>query len=161
MYKTLVRLRSRMLVFLTHRMALPLLRRLRKPEYFPFTPEELLHFPVGSLGHDLVHFLHHRDLRLLPYYAKHDIKHILLQYETTDEGEVCLQCFMLGNGHVSFPVLATVTYGLITMPEFWPSFTKAFRRGRTCMPIQRWPWHQVVWEPTIELRKKINNPKIK
>jgi ubiquinone biosynthesis protein Coq4 len=61
---------------------------------------------------------------LLPYYARHDIKHILLDYDTKNEGEGCLQCFMLGNGHVSFPVVATVLYGWATMPEHWPASEK-------------------------------------
>lgn len=114
-----------MLVYLTHQMALPVLRLIRRPERFPYTVDELKNFPEETLGNDLVNFLEIKQLDLLPHYARHDIKHILLGYDTTDEGEGCLQCFMLGNGHVSFPVLATVMYGFVTMPEYWPSFKKA------------------------------------
>ena len=77
-----------------------------------------------------VHFLEIKELRILPYYARHDMKHILLDYDTTDEGESCLQCFMLGNRHISFPVMATVLYGFITMPEHWRAFKKAYNRGK-------------------------------
>ena len=146
-----------MLVFLTHGLALPLLKKVRKPEYFPYTAEALQKFPVHTLGFDLVNFLHRKELQLLPYYAKHDIKHILLAYDTTDEGEVCLQCFMLGNGHFSFPVAATVLYGLVTMPEYWKSFSKAYNRGKQSISIKNWEWHLVVWEPTAVLRQKINH----
>ena len=114
-YSFIKKCRSALLVYLTHKMALPVLRLIRKPIVFPYTAEELKHFPEGTLGKELVNFLEIKKLELLPYYAKHDIKHILLGYDTTDEGEGCLQCFMLGNRHVSFPVIATVLYGCMAL----------------------------------------------
>ena len=151
-----IRMRSALLVFLTHNMALPLLRIIRKPKVFPYSKAQLQQFPQGTLGKDLVCFLEQKKLQLLPHYAKHDIKHILLQYDTTDDGEVCLQCFMLGNRHLSFPVAATVLYGIVTMPEHWKKFVTAFRRGRRSLPIKGWKWFGILDQPTASLIKKIN-----
>jgi len=156
MYKTIIKLRSRLLVYLTHNMALPVLRLIRKPQVFPYTLEELSRFPEGSLGHDLAQFLEKRQLQLLPYYARHDIKHILPDYDTTDEGEGSLQCFMLGNGRFSFPVVATVLYGWLTMPEHWGAFWKAYHRGKKSIPIQHWKWFEILYEPTSALKNQIN-----
>ncbi|MBK7882731.1 MAG: hypothetical protein IPJ81_02030 [Chitinophagaceae bacterium] len=156
MHKQIIKFRSKLLVYLTHKMALPVLRIIRKPEIFPFSLHELERFPDGTLGSDLVYFLHEKKLDLLPYYARHDIKHILLEYDTTDEGEGCLQCFMLGNGHLSFPVIATVLYGLITMPEYWKAFKKAYIRGKKAPPISKWKWFEILKEPTAGLKNKIN-----
>ncbi len=156
MHKSIIKLRSALLVYLTHRMALPVLRIIRKAEIFPYNKEELKGFPDKSLGRDLVDFLDAKDLDLLPYYARHDIKHILLGYDTTDEGEGCLQCFMLGNGHISFPVTATVMYGFITMPEYWGSFKKAYVRGKQCVPISEWKWFEILDQPTADLKQQIN-----
>ncbi len=157
LYTILIRLRSDVLVFLTHNMALPMLKFIRRPQVFPFSAMELKKLPAGTLGFDLVCFLERKDLKLLPHYARHDIKHILLQYDTTDEGEVCLQCFMLGNGHLSFPVAATVLYGFVTMPEYWKKFSKAYRRGRSSTVIKNWCWFSILKEPTQSLIHKINN----
>ncbi len=157
MYKFITKTRSALLVYLTHRMALPVLRIIRKPEIFPYSREALKAFPDKTLGKDLVNFLDEKQLDLLPYYARHDIKHILLNYDTTDEGEGCLQCFMLGNGHVSFPVVATVLYGFVTMPEYWGSFIKAFRRGKKLNSINDWKWFEILDQPTAELKLKILN----
>ena len=157
LYNILIRLRSKLLVFLTHNMALPLLRFVRRPQEFPYTVNQLKGFPEGSLGFDLIHFLEQRNLKLLPHYAKHDIKHILLQYDTTDEGEVCLQCFMLGNGHISFPVAATVLYGFVTMPEYWSNFNKAYKRGRNSIAIKHWKWFSILQQPTQSLIHQINH----
>ena len=157
MYRILTGLRSKLLVFLTHNMALPMLRFIRRPQRFPYTSAELNSLPIGTLGYNLINFLHRKNLKLLPHYAKHDIKHILLQYDTTDEGEVCLQCFMLGNGHISFPVAATVLYGFVTMPEYWKKFRVAYRRGKKSIPIKNWKWFCILQETTQSLIYKINN----
>lgn len=158
LYNKLKKWRARLLVFLTHKMALPVLRIIRKPVKFPYTAEELKGFAGGTLGKTLVEFLDKKELDLLPYYAKHDIKHILLQYDTTGEGEVCLQCFMMGNGHLSFPVLATVIYGFVTMPEYWKQFRKAYRRGKRYEYMESWKWFEVLGMPVAALR---NNMKLK
>ena len=157
MYKFIIKLRSSVLVFLTHNMALPLLQLLRNEERFQYTLHQLTAMPDNSLGYSLGQFLKQRNLELLPYYARHDIKHILLNYDTTDEGEVCLQCFMLGNGHLSIPVIATVLYGFFTMPEYWGAFMLAFRRGKKSIPIEKWKWFELLYEPLEGLQQKINN----
>jgi ubiquinone biosynthesis protein Coq4 len=155
-YTLFVNWRSRILVFLTHHMALPVLRYIRRAKPFPYSIDMLQTFEKGSLGNELAVFLQQHQLQLLPYYAKHDIKHILLQYDTTGNGEVCLQCFMLGNRHISFPVAATVLYGFITMPEYWPQFIKAYRRGTQSPSIKNWNWFGILHQPVIVLRNIIN-----
>ncbi len=156
MYKLIIRFRSKLLVTLTHNMALPVLRFVRKPQVFPHSMRSLSVMPERTLGNDLFNFLQTKKLQLLPHYAKHDIKHILLQYDTTDEGEVCLQCFMLGNGHISFPVAATVFYGFVTMPEYWKKFRFAYRRGKTSTKIKDWKWFDIVQQRTTSLQQLIN-----
>jgi hypothetical protein len=157
MKKTLVRIRLIILVFLTHQVALPLLKFLRRPNAFTPNKEELSLFPQGSLGRDLYNFLEQRKLPLLKHYARHDLKHVLLEYDTTDEGEACLQSFMLGNGRISFPVLATVFYSLITMPEHWSGMKAAFIRGKRSAAFHGWAWNEILTESTCELREKIFN----
>ncbi len=155
MYKTIVKIRSVVLVFLTHSIALPILKVVRKPQLFPYNRPQLLQMPEETLGRQLIEMLDKNNLQLLPYYAKHDIKHILLEYDTTDKGEVCLQCFMLGNGHISFPVFITVVFGFIAVPEHWGSFIKAYKRGKQSKPIDGWKWFEILQEPVFVLQKKI------
>ncbi len=155
MYKIITKTRTLLLVFLTHNMALPLLQLLRNEEQFTYSLAQLVAMPEDTLGSRLAGFLRQRNLRLLPYYARHDIKHVLLDYDTTGEGEVCLQCFMLGNGHLSFPVAATVVFGVITMPEYWGPFNKAFRRGKKSISIEKWKWFELIPRPLISLQQQL------
>jgi ubiquinone biosynthesis protein Coq4 len=153
----LIKIRSAILVLLTHKIALPLLIIFRRPVAFAYGKDELMNFPKGSLGNDLYHFLENRNLPLLKHYARHDLKHILLNYDTTDEGEACLQSFMFGNGRVSFPVLATVIYSFVTMPEHWSKMRKAYKQGKAATFFHSWKWNELLLEPTHELRNKIFN----
>jgi ubiquinone biosynthesis protein Coq4 len=157
MKKHLIQLRTAVLVLLTHKIALPLLKVVRRPSLFTCSKEQLAGYPAGSLGNDLYLFLEKRNLPFLPHYARHDLKHVLLQYDTTDEGEACLQSFMLGNGRVSFPVLATVVYAFITMPEHWRNMRNAYRQGRHCTSFHCWHWNELLTEQTSLLRHKIFN----
>lgn len=156
MYSLIVKWRSAVLVFLTHKMALPFLKLIRKPEIFPYDKKQLYMMEEGTLGRELVEFIDQKELELLPYYARHDIKHILLEYDTTDEGEACLQCFMLGNGHVSFPVVATVIYGFCTMPEYWKKFNAAYKRGQRANKISDWDWFGIIPLRVKYLKTKIH-----
>ena len=151
----IIKLRSAVLVLLTHKIALPMLRIIRRPNAFSYSKEELMNFPAGTLGNDLFLFLEKRKLPLLKHYARHDLKHVVLGYDTTDEGEACLQSFMLGNGRISFPVLATVAYGFLTMPEYWKNMRSAFREGKKAASIHGWQWNEILVEQTSELRNKI------
>ncbi len=158
MYQFIIRLRSKLLVVLTHHLALPVLKLIRKPSVFPYTREELQSFPEGTLGKDLVRLLDTNQFELLTHYAKHDMKHILLDYPTTDKGEVSLQAFMLGNGPVSFPVLSTLLFGFFTMPEYWTAFTDAYRRGKQSPPISKLDWFGIVTIPTATIKSGIFSP---
>ncbi len=155
MLKYLKKLRSNTLVFLTHSMALPILKIIRRKKPFPYTTKQLQCMPTGTVGNDLFNMLNKCKIELLPYYEKHDIKHLILDYPTDEEGEVCLQCCMLGNGHISFPVMATIIYGLLTMPEYYGSFYKAFIRGRKMNDIKNWNWFQLIPFFTFEIKKQL------
>ena len=155
MKKKLLKIRKQLMVFLTHKIGLPTLKLVRRPNVFTYTDSELQSLPAGTLGNDLSVFLKERNLPLLKHYTRHDLKHVLLGYDTTEEGEACLQSFMLGNGRISFPVLATVGYSFITMPEYWAKMRKAFQEGKQCEPIHAWKWNEILQLPTEELRKKI------
>ena len=155
MKKKLLRIRELVLVFLTHKIALPVLKIVRKPNTFTSSEDELRSLPAGSLGNDLYIFLKRRDLPLLKHYTRHDLKHVLLGYDTTEEGEACLQSFMLGNGRISFPVLATVLYSFLTMPEYWRKMRRAYSSGKKSTPIHNWKWNEIVHLQTCDLRKKI------
>lgn len=152
MKRLLKKLRSNILVMLTHTIALPILKIVRRKKKFPYSMEQLSALPFETVGNELWQSLNAENLRLLPYYERHDIKHVVLDYPFTDEGEVSLQFFMLANGRVSFPVLATVIYGLVTMPEYYSSFRKAYYRGKVASDLSSLDWFAIMPQPLDQVR---------
>lgn len=148
----LKKLRSNLLVLLTHTVALPILKIVRRKKKFPYSMEQLSALPFETVGNELWQLLNAQNLRLLPYYERHDIKHVVLDYPFTDEGEVSLQFFMLANGRVSFPVLATVLYGLVTMPEYYNSFKTAYRRGKNVKDMSNLDWFSIMPQSLVEVQ---------
>lgn len=159
MIQTIKKLRRLLLVWLTHGIALPVLKLTRKKRLFPYTDAALRAMPPGTIGKDLVTLLDARQLQLLPYYEKHDIKHLVLGFDMTEKGEACLQCYMLGNGRVSFPVLATVAYAFFTMPEYWKAMRQAYRKGRRCVPVHQWNWFALIPQQTAAVSIKALQPR--
>ena len=76
----------------------------------------------GTLGREIANCLENHELNLVPYYESHDLKHVLLDYQMTPEGEIRLQAFMIGNGNLTLPSFAIFIYGALLLPELWPCF---------------------------------------
>jgi ubiquinone biosynthesis protein Coq4 len=157
MKRILKKLRSNILVMLTHTIALPILKIVRRKKKFPYSMEQLSALPFETVGNELWQSLNAENLRLLPYYERHDIKHVVLDYPFTDEGEVSLQFFMLANGRVSFPVLATAIYGLVTMPEYYSSFKKAWHRGKQAKSLEKMDWFGIMEQPLAVVQQQVHS----
>ncbi|MDQ3045980.1 MAG: hypothetical protein M3R27_00405 [Bacteroidota bacterium] len=155
--KTLKFLRSKLLEVLTHNIALPLISRFRNKPKFPYTSEQLLEFPDGTLGKDLILYLQKMNFKLLPNYEQHDCKHIILGYEMDEVGEARMQFYFLGNRHYSLPVLSTVIMCFILMPEHWKQFRKDFIKGRISPVFDEIDYGQIVHLPTSVLRNQFKS----
>lgn len=153
--KRLLALRAAILVFLTHRLALPVLVLIRRPAPFGYTHDDLKALPAYTTGGALLRFLETHGLRLLPYYERHDLKHLLTGYPPTDAGEVCLQTFMLATGHRSFPVLISVAFGLCCMPDHWRAMRKAWHRGRGVASMDGVQWALLIARPLVEVQAEL------
>lgn len=136
--------RERFLVFLTHKVGMPYFRLFRPAVDFRYSLDELQQLPQDTVGYRLYDFLEHHQLELLPYYEKHDIKHIILGYPPTESGEVSLQCFMLANGRYTLPVILAVLFGFCTMPDYWSDFIRALKRGYANKSLQQVRWFDLL-----------------
>ena len=118
----------------------------------PFSMEQLQQMPEGTLGKDLHHFLKVNKLDILPLLHAHDVKHILLGYDTSLEDEVCLQFFDLGNRFYTLQAIVSSAAFIVILPESWAKFKEAFKRGRAAKPIGRLHFEKMLHISTQELR---------
>jgi len=153
--RPLLRIRAAVLVFLTHRLALPVLVLVRRPKPFPYTATDLARLAPGTTGAALAAFLEAHGLQLLRHYEKHDLKHLLFGYPPTDAGEVCLQTFMLGTGHKSFPVLISVIFGILFMPDAHRAMRAAWRRGRQTPSMESTDWAALIPQPLAAVQARL------
>jgi len=120
---------------------------------------ELRSLGEGTLGKDIANCLDKNNLRLVPGYESHDLKHVLLDYKMTPVDEIRMQAFMLGNGNISIPSIAIFLYGFILLPHKWNQLIKDFKLGLFSKSIKTWTMEQFADKQTKELRKQVINTK--
>ena len=153
MIKNMKFLRSKLLEFLTHKIALPLIANFRNKPKFIYSMNELLAFEEGTLGKDLALYLNEMNFKLLPNYEQHDCKHIILQYEMDEAGEAKMHFYFLGNRHYSIPVVSTCIICFFLMPEYWKLFYKEYQKGKLGKPFEDVDYNALVYLKTSDLRK--------
>ena len=114
---------------------------------------DLRQLPVGTLGHDIAKCLDDNELRLVPKYESHDLKHVLLDFKMTPVDEIRMQAFMLGNGNYTIPCFAILTFGTILLPDKWATLYADFIRGRNAKPVSTWTIDQYEELQTEQLRE--------
>lgn len=120
---------------------------------------ELRDLGEGTLGKDIADCLDKNNLRLVPGYESHDLKHVLLDYKMTPIDEIRMQAFMLGNGNISIPSIAIFLYGFILLPHKWKQLFIDFKLGLFSRSIKTWTMEQFANRQTKELREEVINTK--
>lgn len=147
--------RAKVLEFLAHDIGLPYFKLIRKRPDFPYTLGTLQAMPTATIGYQLARFFNQYNLSLLPYYERHDIKHVVLGYPPTELGEVCLQTFMWANGRKTLPVFLALAFGWCTMPEYWTFFRIAWLRGKANPKLHDLDWLSLIPFNIYEVRAKL------
>ncbi len=111
----------------------------------------------GTLGKSVANCLKQHKITLVPKYESHDLKHVLLDYKMTPEGEIRMQAFMIGNGNVTIPSLAILTFGALLLPDRWSVLYADYRRGRYALPIADWALENYADFELTALRAKVFN----
>jgi hypothetical protein len=150
--KTIKKIRSKLLEFLTHKIALPLIVKFRDNDPFRYSMSDLEGFPEGTLGKDLVEYLKKKNFKLLRNYERHDCKHIILGYEMDEVGEARMQFYFLGNRHYSVPVISTVIICFVLMPEHWSSFFEEYKKGKSGKSFDDLNYNDLVLLNTADLQ---------
>ncbi len=118
---------------------------------------QLKELPEGTLGKDIANCLERNNLRLVPNYESHDLKHVLLDFEMTPVDEIRMQAFMLGNGNYSIPSFAIFIFGALLLPDLWVTFYKDYKNGLNAKPIKTWTIEEYANCQTSTLRQIVLN----
>ena len=116
---------------------------------------ELRKLENETLGKEIANCLDTHNLTLVPKYESHDLKHVLLNYKMTAEGEIRMQAFMVGNGNYSIPSFAILIFGAILLPDLWSTLNSDFKKGRKSVGISKWTIEKFAHRNLTELRTEL------
>lgn len=89
----------------------------------------LTQLPKGTIGYDIYQLLNKYDLKIIPKFESHDLKHLILGYGMSSIEEIRMQMYLLGNGDYSIPCLLFVASGIL-FPKEWSTFHKDYKKGK-------------------------------
>ncbi|MCO4763164.1 MAG: hypothetical protein KC502_16725 [Myxococcales bacterium] len=109
---------------------------------------------VGTVGWALHRLLHKHEVRLVPGYQGHDLKHVLLQFDLTATDEMRMQAFMTGNAGLSTETFIGLLF-LLWTPEMWNELPRWVLAGRLAPPIGHLDFEQTLERDVVQLRQHI------
>ncbi len=151
---------SRKIIQISFELSVSTIEYFNKMEKCHKKVDDLRSLKTGTVGKEIANILDEKNLTLVPYYESHDLKHVLLDYKMTEEDEIRMQAFMIGNRNYSTPSFVIFIFGAILLPDLWKIFRSDFKKGRNSIPIKYWTIEEFANENLLSLRMKIFNSKI-
>lgn len=101
---------------------------------FPSKPYEqkleyMRSLPAHTVGHDLAKLLDSKSLKLIPGFGKHDLNHLILGYDMDPEEELCMQAYLIGNGHWQLQCFLFLGSAVL-LPGLWSTLWAHYKFGK-------------------------------
>ena len=136
-----------------------------KPLQFLFSPERyeeklksMRSLPQGTVGHDLAKLLDRKQLKLIPGFGKHDLNHLILRYDMAPEEELCMQAYLLGNGHWQLQCFLFLSSAIL-LPGLWSTLWQHYDLGRRTQSISSLKLDDCLHHNTEEVRRRFTAPR--
>lgn len=117
---------------------------------------QLKKLPNGTIGSELYKMLNKHELKVIPKFENHDLKHIILGYGMTSIEEIKMQAYLFGNGNKTIFCILFLASGLI-FPEEWDSFYKEYKKGKKSACIHDLSFNETITRKTQIIKTTYNN----
>ena len=134
-FQSTMSLRERIIEILFNLSSYPYRKYVKTSEKWNVTKSALLHYPQGSIGHELGLFLESDGFDLLEKSEKHDVFHVITNYSTSIVDEIAMQYFLLGNGKRSPYLFFVIAIGTFYYPDKLNYFKTAYQKGKVPKPF--------------------------
>ena len=101
-----------------------------------FQLNDFMKMPINSLGRNLYDYLIKTDLSYKPNLIRHDMKHILLNYEMKMPDELKIHAFLIGNKTYNFMGIIYLIISTCIVPEIIPTLIQAYKRGKKAVRLK-------------------------
>ena len=111
---------------------------------------------TNSLGHSLFKYLDENNFTFEPNLIRHDMKHILLNYEMKIEDELRLHAFLIGNKSYNLMGIVYLLTCLLIVPEMIMKLKKDYKKGKTATTLKHIQLQNYATYDLTTLRQKLN-----
>jgi hypothetical protein len=130
---------------------------------FPSKPYEqkmeyMRSLPAHTVGHDLAKMLDSKGLKLIPGFAKHDLNHLILGYDMDPEEELCMQAYLIGNGHWELQCFLFLSSAVL-LPGLWSTLWSHYNLGKRSEPLSSLSLEECMGDKTELVRRKYASPR--
>lgn len=101
-----------------------------KPQGWNINTQQLINFPLGTVGKALGEFLKQNNMEPLAKAEYHDVQHILFGFSMSFVDEVALQFFLRGNGLKSIASELTYIGAWFILPFHWTYLKSSYLKGQ-------------------------------
>ncbi len=102
----------------------------RKQVAWNLSTEDLLKYPIKTLGHKVGLFLSSNGFEFYPKHESHDVFHVVCNYGTSVKEEIGLQFLLYGNGKRSLYLYAVMSLGFLIVPEYFKFYKASYQKGK-------------------------------
>ncbi|MEO8164188.1 MAG: hypothetical protein ABI619_02215 [Betaproteobacteria bacterium] len=129
---------------------------------FPSKPYEqkleyMRSLPEHTVGHDLARMLDCKGLKLIPGFGKHDLNHLILNYDMDPEEELCMQAYLIGNGHWQLQCFLFLSSAVL-LPGLWSTLWAHYNLGKRSEPLSSLSLEECLGRKTELVRRQYAPP---
>jgi len=122
-------------------------------KHFEDKLKEMRHLPKDTIGNDLAKILDLNNLKLIPKFENHDLKHLVLGYGMTTQDEIKMQAYLLGNGSRKLTCILFLLSGIL-FPSLWKEYYQEYQKGKSSPSILKLSLEDCMRMQTHDMRKK-------
>lgn len=115
--------------------------------------DELLQYPVDSLGFSLGNFLDKNHFDIQPKLEDHDIIHVLTNTGISVADEIGMQYYLLGNGKRSLYLFMVILSGTPFYLRHINYFFQQYKRGKQALPFHYLDFSKMLLIPVQSIQK--------
>lgn len=109
--------------------------------------------PKGTIGKDIADMLIKGNMKLIPKFENHDLKHLILGFQMTPTDEVKMQAYLFGNGNRTIFCILPLLTGIFH-PSLWEEYYQAYKNGKKAPCILNLSIEECIHQNTSDIIKQ-------
>lgn len=115
--------------------------------------QQLKSLPEHTIGKEYLKILEKNDLKLIPFFEDHDLKHIVLGYGMSSEEELAMQAYLWGNGNRSIFCFLFLLSAIL-LPSSWKYLYQEYLKGKKAPNILNLTLKECMNRKTPEIKRE-------